>query len=299
MSELAQPSAEAAASASLTDVGVGEGFEPWPDAQVHIEWSPVGARLAAERGDVVVVVDVLSFSTTLSIATDRDFTCLVYSGAEISEFGGPAEAGRILNARPLSKRRQVLPGQISLSPHSLLSAEPGQRVLFTSLNGAAAAAAAASAPALLVGGLRNATATAAEITRLLRGGTARRVTIVACGEQWSSVQAGTAVGLRPSLEDWSGAGLIASHLAAAGFELSAEALGASRSWAGPEALAACVSARELVEAGFSDDVNLALEVDVSPTAVMRIEGEHTGRAFRASSHHGDRGVRSDFPGWSV
>lgn len=272
--------ADADAGVRSTDVGVREGFEPWPEAEVHVEWAPIGAQLAAERGDVVVVVDVLSFSTTLSIAVEREFTCFVYSGAEIGEMGGPAEAGRVLGARPLSGQRQVSPGEISLSPQSLLSAGPGQRVLFTSLNGAATVAAAASAPSLIVGGLRNATAVAAIVERLLRGGAARRVTLVASGEQWSSVQSGIAVGLRPSLEDWSGAGLIASHLAAAGFELSAEALAAARSWSGPEALARCVSARELVAAGFARDVELALEVDASSAVAVRVEGEATGRVFR-------------------
>ena len=102
------------------------GFEPWPDSSVHVEWGATGAALAADRGDVVVVVDVLSFSTTLSVAVSRDFTCLVYSAAEIESLGGPAMAGIRLGARPLSKRRTFDPGQVSLSPASLLDAEPGQ-----------------------------------------------------------------------------------------------------------------------------------------------------------------------------
>ncbi|GAA0674456.1 hypothetical protein GCM10010193_29230 [Kitasatospora atroaurantiaca] len=266
----------------MTDVGAPSQFDPWPDCQVHVEWGPTGAGLAAARGDIVVVVDVLSFSTTLAVAVARDFTCLVYSGAEIERMGGLEAAATGLGARPLSKRRRVPPGQISLSPQSLLSAEPGQRVLFTSLNGAAAAGAAAGAPALLVGGLRNASASAAAVSRLLDDGVAKRVTVVACGEHWSSVEPGVE-GMRPSLEDWLGAGLICSRLADAGCSLSAEALVAARGWTGPEALASCISARELVAAGFGDDVALALEVDVSDTVPVRVEGEGTGRVFTGAA----------------
>jgi 2-phosphosulfolactate phosphatase len=262
----------------MTDVGAPDRLDPWPDREVHVEWGSTGAGLAAARGDIVVVVDVLSFSTTLAVAVDRAFTCLVYSGAEIERLGGPEAAGAALRARPLSKSRRVPPGHLSLSPESLLTAAPGQRVLFTSLNGAAAAGAAADAPALLVGGLRNASATAALVTRLLAEGVAERVTVVACGEQWSSVQAGVE-GMRPSLEDWTGAGLICARLAEAGHTLSAEAAAAAGSWNGPAALASCVSARELLAAGFDADVALALEVDVSDIVPVRVEKEDTGRVF--------------------
>lgn len=262
----------------MTDVGASSRFEPWPSCEVHVEWGATGAELAAARGDVVVVVDVLSFSTTLAVAVARDFTCLVHSNAEIEQMGGPEAAGAALSARPLSKRRRITQGQLSLSPASLLAADVGQRVLFTSLNGAAAAAAAEKAPALLVGALRNAGATAALAARLLADNVAGRVTIVACGEQWSSGESAV-VGLRPALEDWLGAGLICARLARAGYGLSTEAQAAARGWSGPGALASCVSARELLAAGFNADVALALEVDVSDIVPVRVEDEGMGRVF--------------------
>ena len=253
----------------VTDVGAGGRFDPWPQCQVHVEWGPTGAGLAAARGDVIVVVDILSFSTTLAIAVSRDFACLVFSPAELDEMGGMQAAAAGLKARPLSKQRLVPPGQLSLSPASLLTAEPGQRVLFTSLNGAAVTAAAANAPGLLVGSLRNASATAAATARLLNTG--GRVTVVACGEHWSSTAPGTQ-GWRPALEDWLGAGLICARLAGHGLGLSAEASAAATAWHGPDILANCVSARELQARGFGEDVTLALEVDVSDRVPTRTDG---------------------------
>jgi 2-phosphosulfolactate phosphatase len=257
------------------------GFEPWPDSSVHVEWGPIGAALAADRGDVVVVVDVLSFSTTLSMAVARDFTCLVYSKAEIEALGGPATAAIRLGAKPLGKRRGLDPGQVSLSPASLLGAEPGQRVVFTSLNGATVVAAAAKAPALLVGAPRNATACAQVAAGLMAATRAGRVTIVACGERWSSIEPGV-VGARPAVEDWLGAGAISAGMADLGYSLSAEARIAAAAWRAPAALqdlAGCVSAAELRAAGFALDVELALEVDADEKVPVRMAGEQTGRVF--------------------
>jgi len=263
-----------------TDVGAA-GFEPWPDSSVHVEWGPTGAALAADRGDVVVVVDVLSLSTTLSVAVSRDFTCLVYSGAEIESLGGPATAAIRLGARPLSAKRTAEPGELSLSPASLLAAEPGQRVVFTSLNGATVVSAASKAPALLVGGPRNADACARLAANLMATTRAGRVTVVACGEHWSSVEPGVD-GTRPAVEDWIGAGAICAHMADLGYSLSAEARLAAIAWRYPSALedlADCVSARELRESGFAADVELALQVDADTKVPMRMTGEQTGRVF--------------------
>jgi 2-phosphosulfolactate phosphatase len=260
-------------------------FDPWPDSSVHVEWGRPGAALAAARGDVVVVVDVLSFSTTLSIAAARDFTCLVYSGAEIESLGGPAKAAIRLGAKPLSRSRRAEPGQVSLSPASLLDAEPGQRVIFTSLNGAAVVSAAEQAPAVLVGSPRNATACATVAAQLMAEVRAGRVTVVACGEHWSSVDPATD-GTRPAVEDWLGAGAVCARMADLGYSLSAEARLAAAAWAQPTALADiadCVSARELRAAGFATDVDLALEVDADPKVPIRMPAEQTGRVFRGAA----------------
>jgi 2-phosphosulfolactate phosphatase len=260
-----------------TDVGAPPRFDPWPDAVVHVEWFPAAARQAASRGDLVVIADVLSLSTTLTIAAGRDFTSLLYAPAEIGQLGGLDAAAAVLGARPTSPRRPVPAGQLSLSPRSILDAEPGQRVLFTSLNGAAVAAAAEQSPCVVVASLRNSAAAAGVIAAVLAAGLAARVTIVASGEHWSSTVPG-ATGLRPAIEDWIGAGVLAGRLAAAGHSLSPEAQAAMRA-ADPGLIRDCVSARELRAAGFGADVDLALDID-SSTAVPVRSGTASPREFR-------------------
>ncbi len=39
-------------------------FEPWPAAHPHVEWGSQATRLAADRGDAVVVVDTPTVSMT-------------------------------------------------------------------------------------------------------------------------------------------------------------------------------------------------------------------------------------------
>ena len=270
----------------------GGGFEPWPDSSVHVSWGPAGAALAAERGDIVVLVDVLLLSTTLSVAVARDFTCLIYSRDELEVLGGPALAGIRLGARPLLTRAHIVPEAPSLSPSSLLTADPGQRVVVASRDGAALVAAAEKAPALLIGGLRNATACARTAARLLATTRAGRVTVVGLGERWDSPEA-DAEQLYPCVEDWIGAGAICAGLAELGYSLSAEARLAAAGLASEtvlDDLADCVSARELRDAGYAADVELALQVDADEMVPVRMTGEQTGRVFlgmpQVSAHEG-------------
>ena len=268
----------------MSDVGSGA-FEPWPeDAQVHVEWGPPGARLAGQRGDVVVIVDVLAFSTSVVLTTTRGGTALSYSGAELDEMGGRAEAAARLKAEVVAKDRAATTARFSLSPASLSTITPGDRLIFTSLNGAACTSAASAAPVVLIGSLSNATATARAVGTIISDGTAQRCTVVPCGERWTSVSS-EPDSLRPSIEDLLGAGAIVSaisglrlsaeaHLAAAAFEATASSIS--------HALRRCVSGRELIERGFPDDVELAAQVD-SSGSVPRWDTRDPAREFRAGA----------------
>jgi 2-phosphosulfolactate phosphatase len=263
----------------------GEAFDPWPDSSVHVEWGPQGAALAAARGDVVVVVDVFSLSTAMSIAVARDFTCLVYGEEEIEQMGGPAQASVLLGARSLSRRRTAEPGELTLSPASLTTAEPGQRVVFTSPDGAAVVQSASAAPAVLIGAPRNATACSRLVVEYMGSTLAGRVTVVACAERWSSAAPGIS-GRRPAVEDWAGAGSVCARLADFGYSLSAEARLAASLWQSASLLGdlgECLSARELLARGFAADVELALQVDADEKVPARLPGEQTRRVFVGQS----------------
>ena len=71
--------------------------------------------------------------------------------------------------------------------------------------------------------------------------------------------------MRPALEDWLGAGAIVSHLAA---DESAEATLARQAFAATGAglkdlVRGSLSGRELIERGFSQDVEIALQLNSS------------------------------------
>lgn len=262
-------------SESEPDVPAGGGaapFEPWPDTHVHVEWGVPGAAIAAARGDVVVVVDVLSFSTTVSIAAGRGARILPLTPAELTRRGGPAAVTHALGAH-VAGRRGDPHAHFTLSPSSLGNVGEGDRLVLPSLNGATVARAAQGAPAVYTGCLRDASATAAAVAADLAAGRAPRVTIVAVGEQWSSVAddarvpgAVLARAYRPSLEDWIGAGAIAARLRAAGLSLSAEAGAAAAAWDSadlPGSVTASVSGRELAAKGFAADLGPAVEVDAA------------------------------------
>ena len=271
-----------------TDVGEGP-FEPWPsEVDLHVEWGPPGARLAAARGDLVVIVDVLAFSTSVVRAVTCGGTALSYSEAELEEMGGRDAAAARLGAEVVAKDRGATSARFSLSPASLATIGSGDRLIFTSLNGAACTAAAAKAPLVMVGALTNRSAVARVVSERLASGTASRCTVIACGERWTSVSS-EPDSLRPGIEDLLGAGAIAS--AAGGLRLSAEARLAAATYEAAArdvtaVLRGCVSGRELIERGFPDDVEIAADVD-SSSAVPGWDTRTATRAFHAVPHeHG-------------
>jgi 2-phosphosulfolactate phosphatase len=221
------------------------------DHPVRLEWGREGAALLAAECAVVVVVDVLSFSTAVDVAVGRGAAVLPLRSAERSL---PAD---VLHAGPRGG-----PGP-SLSPASLVALPAGTRLALPSPNGATlCAAAAATGAVLLAGCLRNASAVAAAAQAV--GGP---VGIVPAGERWPGDT------LRVAVEDAVGAGAIAAALPAADRSPEAELAVAQFAAAHDRGLAAmlatCSSGRELRSEGFGADVALAAELDVS-SAVPRL-----------------------------
>jgi 2-phosphosulfolactate phosphatase len=236
------------------------------DAAYRFDWGPNGLRALAGRCDVVVVVDVLSFTTAVDVAVARGCSLLPYRW---HDGAGAFAADR---GAELAVERDALDAHHpwSLSPASLRSLAPGTRLVLPSPNGSALAFAAREAGArhVLAGCLRNASAVAAAARRLDGG---RGIAVLAAGERWH----GDTGPLRVAVEDLLGAGAVLAALDPSGSlsppRCSPEA-GAARAAfvaARPllhDALAGSTSGRELIARGFADDVALAAELDASTTA---------------------------------
>ena len=237
----------------------------------RLDWGRHGARAAAERQDILVIVDTLSFSTAVVTAVQRGG--LVYPCAEDEAPGALAQ--RI--GGEVAVRRKDVParGRFSLSPLTYLHLAPGTRIVLASPNGATCSRYARAVPCLFVGALVNAEAVATVVSHLLDT-TDHCVTILACGERWQPPSADGA--LRIALEDYLGAGAI---LASLRHEQSPEARVCAGAFTHSQRdiaalLWECGSGRELRAMGFPEDVRHAAQLN-SYDAVPVMRGEYLVR----------------------
>jgi 2-phosphosulfolactate phosphatase len=228
--------------------------------RVRLEWGAEGVGVLAADCAVVIIVDVLSFSTCVDVATARGVAVLPMPRADVAT---AAAAGAVL-AGP---RRSSGP---SLSPSSLLALPHGTRLALPSPNGstlcALAAATGSRSPVsatVLAGCLRNAAAVAAAADELAGSGA---IGLVPAGERWPDGA------LRVAAEDLLGAAAIAAELddrspeaelAVVQFRAIADRL--------PDVLAAVSSGRELLAEGFADDVALSAALNASHTAPRLVD----------------------------
>ena len=245
---------------------------------VAFDWGPSGAA-ALSGADLLVVVDVLSFTTTLTVAADRGIPVVPCPWRD-ERAGALAREHRATLATPRGR------GEVSLSPGTVRSATGLDRLVLPSPNGATIAAA-APGPVLGVS-LRNRAATARWLRSRVDAGD--RVAVIAAGERWPD---GT---LRAAVEDLWGAGAL---LAALGPEtLSPEARAAAAA-AVPVLddplgmLHGCGSGRELAAIGYAGDVDMAAEIDSSDAVPLLADGVF----LPAGGRHGSRDARpGDGPG---
>lgn len=232
-------------------------------ADVRFDWGPQGLRALAPAVASIVVVDVLSFTTSVTIACARGAEVLPYKWRDGDEAAFAEAHGAVLAGPGRALDR------LSLSPTSIeCFAGPG-RIVLPSANGSAIAHAARheyDGAVVRAGSLRNAAAVADAVTRTFDG----PVAVIAAGERWR----GATGPLRVAVEDLLGAGAVLAALPAA-WRRSPEAAAAQAAFteaAGGlyDRLAASPSGRELIDAGFGNDVLLAGAHDaddVVPTLV--------------------------------
>ncbi|GAB4359203.1 MAG: hypothetical protein Kow00114_11950 [Kiloniellaceae bacterium] len=233
--------------------------------EIDFAWGGAGLAELHGRCDVFVIIDMLCFSTSVDVAVARGAAVLPYRLDKLGAEDAARRSGAVL-ARP---RREAAGGP-SLSPASLQNLAPGTRLLLPSPNGSALSAMVGDRIAFAAC-LRNASAVAAAVQQA-----GRRIAIIAAGEHWPGGN------LRPAIEDLLGAGAVIARLQG---QPSAEARVARAAYLDlkneiPETFRACQSGRELIEAGFPDDVEIAAQEDVSRAVPALHDGAYCDQAAK-------------------
>jgi 2-phosphosulfolactate phosphatase len=243
------------------------------DADQHgfafrFDWGAEGLHALAPACDVIVIVDVLRFTSAVSAALERGSIVFPYRWRDDAAATYAAERDAVL----AGARSE---GPISLSPTDLLTVATPTRIVLPSPNGSTVSylAREAGVPFVLAGSLRNAAATARRALALAHSGA---IGVVAAGERWPR-EGGP---LRPCVEDLLGAGAVLAALdpsAAVSAPCgSPEAMAARAAFiaARPlleDALADSASGRELARVGYGDDVATASQLDVSDLAAQLVD----------------------------
>ncbi len=221
------------------------------DFDIRLGWGEEAVKRLSPISDATVIVDVLSFSTSVDLATSQGvlvYPC-VWRDAELGVFAESVGA-EIADARN--------PRGHSLSPSTLESLPPAYRMVLPSLNGSHLTMCAKAHSTVIAGCLRNATAVSRKAA-----GVGTTIAIIACGERWKE-----SLTLRPALEDLIGAGAIVSGLRGARSPEANAAVAAFESASSDleKVLRQCASGREKLAHDKARDVELAAQYDVSRNA---------------------------------
>lgn len=217
-------------------------------ATARFEWGYEGVQHVGRGSSIIVIIDVLSFSTCVDVVIGRGGVVFPYRMKDESAASFAEEKKAML----AGKRGEP----ISLSPASLHSIPQNSRIVLPSPNGSTCTVLAKECGAVVIAGcLRNASAVASYIRQ-----ERATVTMIACGERWPN---GT---LRPAIEDMIAAGAILHELEE--HQLSVEAQMAVAAFhSAKHALLSVLeqsgSGQELIRKGYPEDVQMAAQYNVS------------------------------------
>jgi 2-phosphosulfolactate phosphatase len=219
---------------------------------------------------VLVVVDVLSFTTAVDVAVGRGMRVHPFPWSEQA----PEYARRIGAAVAVGRGSVSAERPWSLSPRALSEAPVVADLVLPSPNGSTiCAAAAAAGPPVVAGCLRNAPAVAAWLLERGYGTADAPIGVVAAGERWPDGS------LRPCVEDLLGAAAILDGLTLAAGGLSVEAAVCLAARASvphvASAVRGCVSGRELAVSGYAADVEIATRIGASTLVPVLRAGAFT------------------------
>jgi 2-phosphosulfolactate phosphatase len=223
---------------------------------IRMEWGLKGVEELSPISDVIIIVDILSFSTCVDIATKNGAIIFPYQWKDESAI----EYAKNLNAELTDFKRKYTDGY-SLSPTSLLNIKPKTKLILPSPNGSTLSLSTGTTPTLC-GSLRNAKAVAT-----MAKSYGNKISIIAAGEQWEDKT------LRFAYEDLVGAGAIISYLNGS---LSPESKAAFNIFENTkttllESIQKCSSGKELIERGFEKDILLACDFNSSDNVPLLID----------------------------
>ncbi|QRG70386.1 2-phosphosulfolactate phosphatase [Brevibacillus choshinensis] len=229
------------------------------DFSARFEWGYEGVEYVGNASDIVVIVDVLSFTTCVDVVVGRGGVVFPYRFKDDTAQSFAMEN----NAIVAGKRGEP----ISHSPATLRAIPLHTRIVLPSPNGSTCTVLAKRGGGTVIAAcLRNASAVARYINR--HGGS---VTMIASGERWPNGA------LRPAIEDMIAAGSILDQLTS--HHLSPEAKTAVASYRMAKnallpTLAQSGSGQELISKGYVEDVHVAAAYDSSEC--VPILGEQMG-----------------------
>ena len=212
---------------------------------INCEWGIDGINKYSSISDITIIVDILSFSTCVDIALSQKAIVYPYVYKDDSSIEYAAANDAVLASFNRSKDK------FSLSPLSLKKISEGTRIVLPSPNGSELSLCSLS-EVTLCACFRNYRVVAEYANSI-----SENIVVIPAGEKWPN---GT---IRFAIEDYLGAGALLSELKG---ELSAEANAAKKLFESlkPELkhiISGSLSGRELIEKGFPEDVDLALELN--------------------------------------
>ena len=238
-------------------------FYEQTEFDIRCEWGLPGVKKLSSISDIVIIVDVMSFSTCVDIAINNGASVLPYRWKDSTAI----EYAKSKNAELASFERQTSGN--SLSPSSLVNIAANTRLVLPSPNGSTLSLA-SSSKHTLTGCLRNCLAIAKYTTRL--GGS---VAVIPAGERWNDKT------LRPAVEDLIGAGAIINYLEGTKSpeaEIALSAFQAVKNRLFP-ILLNCSSGKELSERGFKMDIELIARLNCSDAVPKLVNKTYTNHNF--------------------
>lgn len=229
------------------------------DLKINCEWGLNGLNYLLPVSDVIIIIDVLSFSTCVDVALSAGADVYPYPYKDDSAI----EFAKTNNAVLANFKRSKT--ELSLSPFSLLNIAKNEKLVLPSPNGSELSLSTGNV-ITLCSCFRNCEETAKYA--MSRG---RNISVIPAGEKW---QDGS---MRFAIEDYLGAGAVISYLNGS---LSAEAKASldffnSQKSNLKDRIIESISGKELIDKGFPEDVDLASEFNVSAVKAELINGIYT------------------------